>query len=66
MRQCGSVATVAATITHYTKRLAFDDGLRQHRTDIIRFRHGALSSHKIYRSSFIPGLHGVRMVFAKA
>ncbi len=35
-------------------------------TDIIRFSHGASSSRKIYRSSFIPGLHDVCMVFEKA
>lgn len=52
-------------LVHHTKRLAFDAGLRQHCTDIIRFSHGASSSRKIYRSSFIPGLHDVCMVFEK-
>jgi hypothetical protein len=52
-------------LTHHTKRLAFDTGLRQHCTDIIRFSHGASSSRKVYRSSFIPGLHDVCMVFTK-
>jgi hypothetical protein len=52
-------------LTWHTKRLAFDLGLRQCCTDIIRFSHGASSSSKVYRSSFIPGLHDVCMVFAK-
>jgi hypothetical protein len=60
-RQAGFVP-----LTHHTKRLAFDAGLRQHCTDIIRFSHGASSSRKICRSSFIPGLHDVCMVFEKA
>jgi hypothetical protein len=52
-------------LTHHTKRLAFATGLQQHCTDIIRFSHGASSSGKVYRSSFIPGLHDVCMVFEK-
>ncbi|MFO0901194.1 MAG: hypothetical protein U0836_27525 [Pirellulales bacterium] len=52
-------------LTFYTKRLAFVAGLRQHCTDIIRFSHGASSSRKVYRSSFIPGLHDVCMIFEK-
>jgi hypothetical protein len=40
-------------------------GLKQHCTDIIRFSHGASSSKKVYRSSFIPGLHDVCMIFEK-
>jgi hypothetical protein len=52
-------------LTYHTKRLAFDCGLRQCCTDIIRFTHGASSSHKVYRSSFIPGLHDVCTVFEK-
>jgi hypothetical protein len=32
---------------------------------IIRFSHGASSSNKVYRSSFIPGLHDVCMVFER-
>ena len=40
-------------------------GLRQRCTDIIRFSHGASSSKKVYRSSFIPGLHDVCCVFRK-
>jgi hypothetical protein len=53
-------------LTFHTKRLAFELGLRQCSTDIIRFSHGASSSHKVYRSSFIPGLHDVCMVFERA
>ena len=52
-------------LCYHTKRLAFAAGLRQHGTDIIRFSHGASSSKKVYRSSFIPGLHDVCMIFEK-
>ena len=52
-------------LIYHTKRLAFAAGLRQHCTDIIRFSHGASSSKKVYRSSFIPGLHDVCMIFEK-
>jgi len=52
-------------LTHHTKRLAFAAGLKQHCTDIIRFSHGASSGKKTYRSSFIPGLHDVCMVFER-
>ena len=52
-------------LTWHTKRLAFASGLRQCCTDIIRFSHGASSSKKVYRSSFIPGLHDTCMVFEK-
>jgi hypothetical protein len=52
-------------LTYHTKRLAFAAGLRQHGTDIIRFSHGASSSRKTYRSSFIPGLHDVCTIFEK-
>lgn len=50
-------------LTYWTKRIAFESGLRQSCTDIIRFSHGASSSTKVYRSSFIPGLHDTCMVF---
>ena len=50
-------------LTYWTKRLAFECGLPQHCTDIIRFSHGASSGKKVYRSSFIPGLHDVCMLF---
>ena len=52
-------------LTFHTKRLAFTAGLRQCCTDIIRFSHGASSSRKVYRSSFIPGLHDTCMVFER-
>jgi hypothetical protein len=52
-------------LVYYTKRLAFRAGLRQCCTDIIRFSHGASSGRKVYRSSFIPGLHDVCVVFQK-
>lgn len=53
-------------LTYHTKRLAFECGLTQSCTDIIRFSHGASSSRKVYRSSFIPGLHDVCMIFEKS
>jgi hypothetical protein len=53
-------------LTYHTKQLAFAAGLRQTCTDIIRFSHGASSSRKVYRGSFISGLHDVCMVFEKA
>ena len=53
-------------LIHHTKRLAFAAGLHQHCTDIIRFSHGASSGTKVYRSSFIPGLHDICMIFEKA
>ena len=52
-------------LVYHTKRLAFEVGLAQCCTDIIRFSHGASSSRKVYRSSFIPGLHDVCSVFQK-
>lgn len=53
------------SLTHHTKRLALQTGLRQCCTDIIRFGHGATSSRKIYRTSFIPILHDVCAIFEK-
>ena len=52
-------------LVYHTKRLAFAAGLTQHCTDIIRFSHGNSSSKKVYRSSFIPGLHDVCMIFQR-
>ena len=52
-------------LVYHTKRLAFEAGLRQHCTDIIRFSHGASSAKKVYRSTFIPGLHDVCMIFER-
>jgi hypothetical protein len=60
-RQAGFVP-----LTFHTKRIAFELGLRQRGTDIIRFSHGASSSKKVYRSSFIPGLHDVCMILEKS
>ena len=52
-------------LVFHTKRLAYEAGLKQACTDIIRFSHGNSSSKKTYRSSFIPILHGVCMIFEK-
>lgn len=52
-------------LTFHTKRLAFEANLKQSCTDIIRFSHGASSSKKVYRSSFIAGLHDTCMIFQK-
>lgn len=52
-------------LTYHTQRLAFAAGLKLHCTPIVRFSHGASSSRKVYRSSFIPGLHDVCFVFEK-
>jgi hypothetical protein len=53
------------SLTYHTKQLAFAAGLEQNCTDIVRFSHGASSSRKTYRSSFIPGLHDVCLIFEK-
>ena len=34
--------------------------------DIIRFSHGASSGKKVYKSSFIPGLHDVVTIVERA
>jgi hypothetical protein len=52
-------------LVYHTKCLAFNSGLHQHCTDIIRFSHGASSARKVYRSAFIPGLHDVCMIFER-
>ena len=52
-------------LVFYTKYLAMKSGLRQSCTDIIRFSHGNSSTNKVYKSSFIPGLHDVCMIFEK-
>ena len=52
-------------LVYHTKRLCFAYGLQQACTDIIRFSHNASSAHKVYASSFIPGLHDVCAVFEK-
>lgn len=53
-------------LVYHTKRLCFGAGLRQCCTDIVRFSHGASSAKKVYRSSFIPGLHDIVTVVEKA
>ena len=52
-------------LTYHTKRIAFECGLKQCCTDIVRFSHGASSSKKVYRSAFIPGLHDICSIFTK-
>lgn len=52
-------------LVYHTQRLCFAAGLKQTCTQIIRFSHGASSSKKIYRSSFIPGLHDVCTIMEK-
>jgi hypothetical protein len=53
-------------LVYHTQRLCFEIGLRHQDTQIIRFSHGASSSKKTYRSSFIPGLHDVCTVMEKS
>lgn len=52
-------------LVFHTQRICFQLDLRQHDTQIIRFSHGASSSRKTYRSSFIPGLHDVCTIVEK-
>lgn len=52
-------------LTYHTKAIAFEAGLKQVCTDIIRFSHGASSSSKVYHTRFIPGLHDTCMVFSR-
>ncbi len=53
-------------LVYHTKRLCFEAGLKQCCTDIVRFSHGASSSKKVYKSSFIPGLHDIVTVVERA
>ena len=53
-------------LTYHSKRLCFEAGLRQACTDIVRFSHGASSSYKTYKSSFIPGLHDICSILEKS
>ena len=53
-------------LVYHTQRLCFGLGLKQKHTQIIRFSHGASSSTKTYRSSFIPGLHDVCTLVEKS
>ncbi len=55
---CDRAAGFCPLVFH-TQRICFELKMRQHDTQIVRFSHGASSSHKTYRSSFIPGLHDV-------
>ena len=52
-------------LTQLTKNVCVELGLRQSCTDIIRFSHGAGSNHRKYRSSFIPSLHDVCIIFER-
>jgi hypothetical protein len=52
-------------LVYHTQRLCFEAGLKQKCTQIIRFSHGASSSKKVYKSSFIPGLHDVCTIVEK-
>ncbi len=52
-------------LVYHTKRLAFEAGLVQHCTDVVRFSHGASSSRKVYRTAFIPGLHDTLVVLER-
>jgi hypothetical protein len=53
-------------LVYHTQQLCFAMGLKQNDTQIIRFSHGASSSKKTYRRSFIPGLHDVCTVVEKS
>jgi hypothetical protein len=48
-----------------TMAAAAVEGFWQAAPEIIRFSHGATSSGRVYRTSFIPRLHDVCMVFEK-
>lgn len=52
-------------LNYWTKHLAFEAGLQQRCTDVVRFSHGASSGRKTYRSAFIPGLHDIVHLFEK-
>lgn len=52
-------------LVYHTQRLCFEAGFKQPCTQIIRFSHGASSSKKVYKSSFIPGLHDVCTIVQK-
>ena len=52
-------------LVYHTQRLCFEAGLKQNCTQIIHFSHGASSSKKVYKSSFIPGLHDVCTIVEK-
>lgn len=52
-------------LPHLLVARAIEIGLWPASTEIIRFQHGNTSSRKTYRSSFIPGLHDVCLVFER-
>lgn len=50
-------------LPHLTVGAAIAEGLWPACTEIIRLQHGNTSSRKVYRSSFIPGLHDTCLIF---
>jgi len=50
-------------LSHLLVERAIREGLHMACTEIIRFQHGNTSSKKVYRSSFIPGLHDTCLIF---
>jgi len=50
---------------HMTREICLRAGLWPACTEIIRFQHNNSSSHKSYRSSFIPGLHDTCLIVEK-
>jgi hypothetical protein len=79
LRNCKSVLTpggkIAVLIGGYSERGVYQplpqllvaeaakEGLRMAHTEIIRFQYGNTSSNRVYRSSFVPGLHDQCLVF---
>ena len=53
-------------LPHLLVERALRENLSMACTEIIRFQHGNTSSRKTYRSSFIPGLHDVCLVFQRS
>lgn len=52
-------------LPHLTVAAAAKEGLRMAGTEIIRLQYGNTSSKRVYRSSFIPGLHDQCLVFER-
>lgn len=50
-------------LPHLLVAAAAEEGLRMAGTEIIRLQYGNTSSSRVYRSSFIPGLHDQCLVF---
>ncbi len=70
-----TIDRIYPTLTHRPKLLIPDikgkstrslGGGKNVCTEIARFQHGNTSSRNTYRSSFIPGLHDICMVFGRA